>query len=327
MRSVRFHDYGPPEVLKVDDVPDPEPGEGQLLVQVSAAGISYAEIQIRGGVMEQFAWFPDPPLPHALGFEVAGTVVKVGEGVGDEWVGRKVVGVSPTAGGYSELAVLPVAVAQALPEGLSEHEALALYGQGVVAVGVAEVADIQPKDIVLVEAAAGGVGSLLVQLAKNAGAEVIALARGEKKLALARELGADHAFDYTEADWAQRVREVAPAGVQVVLDSVGGEVSQAAFDLLAMAFGRMVVFGTASGKVPQFDPEQVYVRGVSVTGFGPRVFVQPEYGFRLRKTAFELAAAGTIKPVLGPVFPLAEAAEAHRAFEERVTTGKVILVP
>ncbi|WP_249462149.1 zinc-binding dehydrogenase [Streptomyces lavenduligriseus] len=152
-------------------------------------------------------------------------------------------------------------------------------------------------------------------------------ARGEKKPALARELGADHAFDHTEADWTQRVREVSPAGVQAVLDAVGGEASRAAFDLPAMAFGRMAVFGTASGKVPRFDPEPVYVPGVGVTGSGPRVFIQPEYGFRLRRTAFELTAAGTIKPVLGPVIPPAEAAEAHRAFQERVTTAKAILVP
>ncbi|MFJ9952690.1 zinc-binding alcohol dehydrogenase family protein [Kitasatospora sp. NPDC091207] len=327
MRSVRFHEYGSPEVLIVDEVPDPEPGEGQLLVRVSAAGISYAETQIRSGLMQQFAWFPDPPLPYAPGFEVAGTVVRVGPGVGDEWVGRKVVGAAPTAGGYSELAVLPAGAAQPIPDGLGEHEALALFGQGVVAVGVAEVAAIQPKDVVLVQAAAGGVGSLLVQLAKNAGAEVIALARGEKKLALARELGADHVVDYTEEGWEQRVRDVAPAGVQVAFDGVGGEVSKASFDLLAMGFGRLVVYGTAGGTAPQFDPEMLYVRGVSVSGFGPRVFLQPEYGARLRQTAFDLAAAGTLKPVVGQVFPLAEAAAAHRAFEERTTLGKAVLVP
>ncbi|MGW6741578.1 quinone oxidoreductase family protein [Streptomyces sp. NPDC055025] len=327
MRSVRFHEYGPPEVLKVDEVPDPEAGEGQLLVRVSAAGISYAETQIRSGLMQQFSWFPDPPLPCAPGFEVAGTVVKVGPGVGDEWVGQKVVGTAPTGGGYSELAVLPAGAAQTIPDGLGDHEALALFGQGLVAVGVTEVADIQPKDVVLVEAAAGGVGSLLVQLAKNAGAEVIALAGSEKKLALAKQLGADHVVDYTDKDWDQRVRDIAPGGVQVVFDSLGGAVSQAAFDLLAMGVGRMVVYGTASGKVPQFDPEQVYVRGVAVSGFGPRVFLQPEYGARLRKAAFDLAVAGTLKPVIGQVLPLADAAAAHRAFEERTTVGKAILVP
>ncbi|MEE1797879.1 zinc-binding dehydrogenase [Streptomyces sp. JV176] len=327
MRSVRFHDYGPPEVLRVDEVPDPAPGQGELLIRVTGAGISYSEVQIRSGLMRQFDWFPDPPMPNAPGFEVAGQVIGVGSEVGDEWIGRTVVGPTATGGGYSELAVMPAAVANPVPDGLDSQTALALLSQGVVAVGVAEVANIRPKDVVLVTAAAGGVGSLLVQLAKRAGAEVIALESGERKLALAKELGADHVLDYTEEGWDAQVREIASAGVQVAFESSGGEVSRKVFDLLAFGFGRMVVYGTASGAVPQFDPESLYTRGVTVTGFGPRLFIEPEYGVRLRKEAFDLALAGELKPVIGQVLPLGEAAAAHRAFEERSTVGKAILVP
>lgn len=323
MRAVRFHEYGPPDVLRVDEVPDARPGPGQMLVRVTAAGIGFADVQIRAGLMRSV--MPDLPLPFAPGFEIAGTVVAVGAGVDAKAVGGQVVGAT-SGGGYAELAILPAASAVPLPEGLDDRTAVALLGQGATAVGVAEAAGLTSTDTVLVEAAAGGVGSLLVQLAKRAGATVIAAARGETKLAVAKQLGADIVVDYSAPDWPQLVRDAVGGSVSVVLESTGGAVSEAAFDLLTPTIGRMVVYGTTSGQPPRFDPLAVYQRAVSVTGFAS-VALPAHQLARLRDHAFALADSGELRPIIGTVMPLAQAAAAHQAFEERATVGKTILTP
>ncbi|MEU7913705.1 quinone oxidoreductase family protein [Microbispora bryophytorum] len=322
MRAVRFHDYGPPDVLQVDEVPDPEPGPGEILVRVTAAGIGFADVQIRAGLMRSV--LTDLPLPYSPGFEVAGTVIAVGPDVDPVQVGRQVIGAT-AGGGYAEKAVLPAA-ALSRPGTLDDHTALALLGQGTTAVGVAEAAALQPGETVLVEAAAGGVGTLLVQLAKHAGAKVIAVARGEQKLDAAKQLGADTAIDYSTPDWSERVREAADGGLQVVLEATGGPVSKTAFDLLTPGTGRMVVYGTTSGQAPQFDPLDVYHRGLSVIGFASPV-LPPEHLACLLNRAFDLARTGKLKPIIGAALPLAQAATAHTAFEERTTIGKTVLTP
>jgi NADPH2:quinone reductase len=325
MKAIRFHELGGPEVLKLEEVPDPTPGAGEVLVRVSAAGISYAEVQIRSGAMGAHPCFPAPPLPFAPGFEVAGTVAAVGEGVDESLIGTRVVG-GVAGGGYAELAVLAAAAVLPIPDELDDHKALALFGQGTTAVGVAETGAPQAGEVVLVLAAAGGVGSLLVQLAKRSGATVVAAARGERKLAVAEQLGADLAVDYTEDGWAEKVQ--AEVGqVHVLFDPVGGAVSQAAFGLLAIGVGRAVVFGSASAELPAVTPVDFLARGLQVSGFGPRVFVDPTYGARLRAESFRLGAEGTLKPVVGEVLPLSSAAAAHELFEKRCTTGKIVLVP
>jgi NADPH2:quinone reductase len=323
MRSVRFHDYGPPEVLQIDSVPDPQPGPGHVLVRVDAAGIGFADVQIRAGLARSAGL--DLPLPFAVGFEVAGTVVEVGPGVDPAMLDRQVVG-STTAGGYSELAVLPFTALHDRPDALDNHAALALLGQGVAAVGVFHAAAVRPGDTVLVEAAAGGVGSLLLQLAKRAGATVIATARGEEKLATATRLGADVAIDYSEPDWSDKVRAAGGGSVSVALETTGGAVSAAAFDLLTPGSGRMVIYGTTSGEPPRIDTLQVYHRGVQITGFAS-VALPPDRLADLLDQALTLGAAGELRPVLGRVWPLSQAAAAHRAFAERSTIGKVVLVP
>ncbi len=190
MRAVRFHAYGPPDVLRVDDVPDPRPGPGQILVRVSAAGIGFADVRIRAGQMRTV--LTDLPLPYTPGFEVAGTVAAVGPGVDPTTVGSRVVATT-AGGGYAELALASAEAALPRPGSLDDPTALALLGQGATAVAVARAAALRAGDTVLVEAAAGGVGSLLVQLALRAGATVIAAARGARKLAVARRLGAHRA--------------------------------------------------------------------------------------------------------------------------------------
>ncbi|MBT2413954.1 zinc-binding dehydrogenase [Streptomyces sp. ISL-12] len=324
MRAVRFHAYGSPDVLRVDEVPVPQPGPGQVLVRVTAAGVGFADVQIRAGLMRQTA-LPDLPMPFSPGFEVAGTVAAAGPGVDPTTVGRRVVG-APAGGGYAELALVSADAALPCPDALDDHTALALLGQGTTAVGVTRAAALHAGDTVLVEAAAGGVGSLLVQLARRAGATVIGAARGEKKLAAAEQLGAHIVIDYTAPDWHEQARDAAGGSVQVVLETTGGPVSAAAFDLLTPGTGRMVIYGTASGQAPRFDPLAVYHRGVSVTGFASMALA-PDQQARLRDEAFGLAAVGELEPVIGTVLPLSQAAAAHRAFEERATIGKTVLTP
>ncbi|RKT55507.1 quinone oxidoreductase family protein [Saccharothrix australiensis] len=325
MKAIRFHELGGPEVLRLEEVPDPTPGAGEVLVRVSAAGISYAEVQIRSGAMAAHPWFPAPPLPFTPGFEVAGTVAAVGEGVDGSLVGTRVVG-GLAGGGYAERAVLAAGAVLPVPGALDDHRALALFGQGATAVGVIGTGEPRAGEVVLVLAAAGGVGSLLVQLAKRSGATVVAAAGGGRKLALAEQLGADLAVDYTEDGWAERVR--AEVGqVHLLLDPVGGAVSRAAFGLLAIGVGRAVVFGSAGGELPAVTPVDFLARGLRVSGFGPRVVVDPAYGARLRAEAFRLGVEGVLNPVVGGVLPLSSAAAAHALFEERGTTGKIVLVP
>jgi NADPH2:quinone reductase len=321
MRAVSFHEYGPPEVLRVQEVPDPEPGPGQLLVQVSAAGITFADVQIRAGLLPA----AQIPLPFVPGFEVAGRVIAVGPDVDPAMISTQVVGTVP-GGGYAEMAIVPAASTRLRPEALDDHTAVALLGHGTTAVGVVEAAALRPEDTVLIEAAAGGVGSLLVQLAKRTGATVIATARGERKLAVAKRLGADVVIDYSTSDWHEQVRDAASGSVSVVLETTGGAISQAAFDLLTPGSGRMVIYGTTSGQQPQFDPLAVYHRGVSVTGFAS-VALPPEQLARLLDHAFALGSSGELQPIIGDVRQLSEAAAAHQAFEQRATTGKTILTP
>lgn len=326
MKAVRFHQHGQPEVLHLEDVSDPTPGDGDVLVQVTAAGINFDDVQIRSGVLRTHAWFPAPSLPFTPGFEIAGVVVRVGAAAhGWIGVGTRVVG-GVGCGGYAELAVLPAADALPVPDWLDDHQALALYGQGATALGVAERGAMQRAELALVLAAAGGVGSLLVQLAKHAGATVVAAIGRERKMALARQLGADLVVNYSDVSWADRVRAEVGA-VHVLFDSVGGALSRAAFGLLADGVGRAVVFGSASAEQPGVTPADILARGISVSGFGPRMCIQPEYAARLRAKAFRLCAEGALRPVIGEILPLSSAAAAHQAFEQRETIGKVILVP
>ncbi|MGV9724390.1 quinone oxidoreductase family protein [Nocardia beijingensis] len=314
MRAVRYHEYGDPEVLRVEEVDDPTPGEGELLVRATATGVNYFEVQVRAGAV------PDPldlPLPHTPGIEVAGTVTAVGPGVDTRRIGERVIG-TVAAGSYAELVRVPAAAAVPLDERLGEHQALALLGQGATAVGVFETAEIGPEDTVLVEAAGGGIGTLLVQLAKRAGARVVAGASGATKRRLAADLGADATVDYTRPGWTE---EAGP--VSVVLETVGGRTAREAYGLLTKPGARMVVFGSASGVPVEIGSQQLLPVGASLIPFS--LGYRPQRWPELARRAEELTVRGEITPVIGTVLPLAEAAAAHRAFENRTAIGKTIL--
>ncbi|MBP2583763.1 NADPH:quinone reductase-like Zn-dependent oxidoreductase [Streptomyces sp. PvR006] len=332
MHAIRLHAFGPAENLTYEETPDPVPGPGQVRVKVAAAGVHLLDTALREGMTGPF---PAPAaLPTIPGREVAGTVDALGEGTDPAWLGRRVVahlGMNP--GGYAELAVTDAARLHALPDHLGEAEAVAMIGTGRTTLGILQFTALGPDSVAIVPAAAGGIGTLLVQYAKNAGATVVGLAGGPAKVALVEENGADLAVDYKRPDWPEKVRaHLDGRTATVVFDSVGGDTGRAAVDLLGKG-GQHVVFGWSGaglhdGEALTFTPEELAARGItSESVLGP-VMLQKAGGDvrNLELAALAAATAGTLRPAVHR-FPLADAAGAHRALETRGTTGKVVLIP
>lgn len=322
MRVVRVTRFGEPDVLVAGEAPDPVAGPGQVVVDVAVAEINFVETQLRRG------YTPGPPLPeppYIPGNGVAGQVLSAGSGVDPAWLGRRVVTRTATGdGGNAERAVAAVADLIPVPEDLGLSEAAALLNDGSTAVGLFEGAGIRPGAWVLVEAAGGGLGSLLVQLAHAAGARVIGAARGERKLNLARELGAEVVVDYSRAGWTKLVHDATGGnGPDVVFDGVGGAIGRAAFDVTARG-GRFTVHGASSGEATVLTPRDAARRGVDVLGLDQlRGFAADARQRAVR--ALSEAAAGRIRPAVGQMFPLERAADAHAAIEARTATGKTLL--
>ncbi|MFJ5076319.1 zinc-binding dehydrogenase [Streptomyces sp. NPDC088553] len=332
MHAIRLHAFGPAENLTYEETPDPVPGPGQVRVKVAAAGVHLLDTALREGMPGPF---PAPTeLPTIPGREVAGTVDALGEGTDPTWLGKRVVvhlGMNP--GGYAELAVTDAARLHALPDHLGEAEAVAMIGTGRTTLGILQFTELGPDSVAIVPAAAGGIGTLLVQYAKNAGATVIGLAGGPAKAALVEENGADLAVDYKRPDWPEKVRAyLGERTATVVFDSVGGDTGRAAVDLLGKG-GQHVVFGWSGaglhdGEALTFTPEELAARGItSESVLGP-VMIQKAGGDvrNLELAALAAATTGTLRPAVHR-FPLADAAGAHRALETRGTTGKVVLIP
>ncbi|WP_405010624.1 zinc-binding dehydrogenase [Kitasatospora sp. NBC_01539] len=317
MRAVWLTEFGGPEVLVAGEAPDPVPGPGEVLVDVAFANITFVETQFRASGRGPFA--ARPPLIPGNG--VGGVVAAVGEGVDDALLGRRVVTATGGSGGYAARAAVPAAGVFEVPDGLALDDAVALLADGRTALLQLRAARVAAGDRVLVEAAAGGVGSLLVQLASAAGATVVGAAGGPRKAELAAGLGASTGVDYLRPDWTDRVRE-AHGGVDVVFDGVGGPIARHAFDLLAPG-GRMVSYGLAGGEWAEIPPELAAARGVELVGPS-----RPDPALMRTLTAEALArgAAGRLRPVIGLRVPLEEAARAHAAIEGRATTGKTLLV-
>ncbi|MFE6713283.1 zinc-binding dehydrogenase [Streptomyces sp. NPDC057695] len=332
MHAIRLHAFGPAENLVYEETPDPVPGPGQVRIKVAAAGVHLLDTALREGMTGPF---PAPAeLPTVPGREVAGTVDALGEGTDPGWLGRRVVahlGMAP--GGYAELAVTDATRLHALPDHLGEAEAVAMIGTGRTTLGILQFAALGPDAVAIVPAAAGGIGTLLVQYAKNAGATVIGLAGGPAKTACVEENGADLAVDYTRPDWPRQVRaHLAGRTATVVFDSVGGDTGRAAVDLLGKG-GQHLVFGWSSsglldGEPLTFTPEELAERGItSESVLGPVMLQKAGGDVRtLELAALDAAATGTLRPAVQR-FPLADAAAAHRALETRGTTGKVVLIP
>jgi NADPH2:quinone reductase len=256
-----------------------------------------------------------PALPAILGNGVGGTVASRGAGPG-----RRVVTSLNGTGGYAERVASPASRLIDVPDALATRDAVALLADGRTALALAARADLRAGETVLVEAAGGGVGTLLVQIARNAGARVVALAGHPRKLALARDLGADLTVDYRHDGWERQVRD-ATGQVDVVFDGVGGDIGLAAFGLLG-AGGRFCPFGMASGSFAPVSAEQAKAWRISLRSGAA---ASPEELAALTRTALGEAAAGRLRPVVGQEFDLAEAAAAHAAIEARETIGKTLL--
>ena len=299
-----MREHGPPEVLVAAEVPEPVPGEGEVVVEVELASVTFVETQVRAGRAPNPAMAPRlPAIP--------------GNGVGGSVEGVRVITTTGGSGGYAERVAVPAAGLIEVPEPLELAAAVALLADGRTATGLMRGAGVRPGETVLVEAAAGGVGTLLVQLARNAGARVIGAAGAPRKLELARELGAGDVVDYTRPGW-----EAGLAGrVDVVFDGVGGAIGRAAFATLRPG-GRLCSFGLASGAFTRVAAEEADAREVTlVRGARPT----PEETAELTRSALAEAAAGRLRPVIGQTFSLEQAAAAHAAIEARATVGKTLL--
>lgn len=320
MRAVRVHEFGGPSVLRVEDVPEVVAGPGQVVVGLEVADVIFLHALLRGGWGREY--FP-LTLPYVPGQGGAGRVISVGEGVDPSWLGRRVASRNAVTGAYAEQALFPVEGLVAIPDGLSSGEAAAMVHDGVTALLVLRRVQLEKGAWVLLAAATGGAGSLLVQLLRAAGARVIGAARGSRKLELARELGAEVVVDYSLPGWQDQVRS-ATGGVGLAFDGAGGVLGRETFELVAEG-GRFVTYGSSDG-LADIDPEEAARRRVHVDNVladgAPDVAVVTE----LLAEALELVVLGRIRPVISATYPLEEAERAHRSLEERATLGKSLLV-
>ncbi|MBL1074529.1 zinc-binding dehydrogenase [Nocardia sp. 2] len=327
MRAIQAAAFGDPEVLTLAEIADPVPGPGEALVAVAAADVMFLDTMMRSGVAAEY--FPVDP-PFVPGGAVAGVVESVGPGVDPAWIGRRVasntaasrVGGGLPIGGYAEKALVRADQLTAVPESLDLTRAVALVHDGRTALAVADRAAIQPGEWVLVTAAAGGLGTLLTQLARAAGARVIAAARGAAKLALARRLGATEVIDYSAPDWVERVR-AATGGVRVILDGAGGSIGAAAIGA-AVPGARFIGYGNAAGGFADIDVESAAAQGVTVVPLFELTATEVDWTTLFDRALTE-AAAGRLEVVIGHTFPLAGAAAAHAAIAARETFGRTIL--
>ena len=322
MKAVRIHQFGGPEVMQYEEVPTPIPGQGQVLVNQAAAGLNYIDVYQRTGL------YPNT-LPYTLGLEGSGTVVGVGAGVTDFKEGDRVA-YTGVPGTYAEYALVPADRLVMMPDGLDEKVGAAAMLQGMTAHYLAYTTyPLKAGDRCLIHAAAGGVGLLLVQMAKQCGALVIGTVSTEAKAALAQEAGADHVIRYTQQDFEQEVKQITDGkGVNVVYDSVGQSTFDKSLNCLS-PLGYLVLYGQASGPVAPFDPAILNNKG-SLFLTRPSLFHYIADRNSLQKRAGDVLgwiATGQLKLRMEFNFPLSEAAAAHRSLEGRQTTGKVLLIP
>jgi len=321
MRAAQVKEFGGPEVLVPVDLPDPVPGPGEVLIEVAYADTIYVETQVRSGWGQEFFGVTPPYVP---GGGVSGVVSALGPEVPSSWLGQRVT--SFVTGSYAERAVAPASALTPVPDGLDLLTAAALVHDGVTATGLLELTAVRETDRVLILGASGGMGTLLVQLAHATGARVVALARGKAKLALVRDLGADATVDATAPDWPTLARHAlggADGEADVVLDGVGGELGAKAFPLTAKG-GWFSAHGAPSGGFAALDPDDAKRRDITLFGIGDVQFGPADLN-RLTTHALAEAATGRLRPVIGQVFPLERAADAHAAIEGRELVGKAVL--
>lgn len=324
MKAIQVDEFGEPEVLQYVDAERPSPGEGEVLIEIQAAGVNYADTMRRRN-----QYLVRQELPFVPGSEVAGVVAEVGEGVEDVSAGDRVMSLLGT-GGYAEYGVAPAASLIPLPGGLDFDQAAALPLQGLSAYHILKTSGaLQPGESVLVHAAAGGVGTLAVQMAKLMGAgKVIATASSGEKLELARSLGADVLIDYTNDDWPEKVRKATDGkGADIILEMVGGDFVEKNLRCLNL-FGRMVVYGSASRERGSIVAADLMNKCHTVVGFWlVQVMNRPDLVLPSIREMLGWVASGDLKIIIGDTYPLERAADAHADLEGRKTTGKLLLHP
>jgi NADPH2:quinone reductase len=321
-RAVFVHQHGGPEVLRLEDRELPPPGPGEVRLRHRAIGLNFIDVYQRSGLYKV-------PLPFVAGNEAAGDVVAVGEGVTDFEVGDRVSYQNPV-GAYAEERNIPAGRLVHVPDGIDYEVAAAVTLKGVTAYYLLhETWKVKPGDTVLVHAAAGGVGSLLVPWAKHLGATVIGTAGSQRKLEQAKALGADHVIDYTTEDFAKRVRELTGGrGVDVVYDGVGRATFEGSLDSLRPR-GLLVSYGNASGPVTIPSLTVLSEKGsLYVTRPSTGTYMATTEQLRTAAAAvFDAVAKGVLEVKVNQRYALADAAEAHRALEARQTTGSTVLLP
>lgn len=342
MKAVRYHEHGGPDVLRYEDIADPSPGPGEVLIRVEACGVNHFDVDLRSGISR---W--PLPLPHQLGVEFAGTVESVGQDVDDLAVGdhvwpqhevecgqcrycragqpnicldAKMMSVQ-FPGGYAELALAPARATHLLPDGVTAVQAAA--GQVVFTTAwhmLVTRARLQPGETVVVQAAGSGVGHAAIQIAALNGARVIATAGADHKLARARELGADETINYTHESITDRVLELTDGvGADVYIEHVGGDLFMPSLRALRKG-GRLITCGGHAGETPPLDLVELFRNEWQV--IGSRVGTAAEM-----QLTMELMGAGKLAPDIHAALPLEQAPEAHRIIENRGQTGKVVLIP
>lgn len=321
MQVVQVTGFGDPAMLKATDVPEPEPGPGDLLVEVEVAEVLFLDTLLRAGRVRDF-FTVEPPFVPGVG--VAGPVRAVGAGVDADWVGRRVIASTSApgeyrGGGYAERAVAPAAHAHAIPEGLDAQHAIAALHDGAMGVSRVAKAGLRAGETALITAASGAIGTWLVPLLKADGVTVIAAARGERKLALAAERGADVLVDYGDDGWAARIdREV-----DAVFDGAGGDIATGAFGRLRHG-GRYFSYGSATGSFPDIEAAAAQ-HDIEVIGLHERFTAEDMR--RATAAALQRITDGTVDAVIGQVAALDQACNAHAAIAERRVAGKTLLIP
>jgi NADPH2:quinone reductase len=318
MRAWRVHELGDPsQVMSLDEIEPPTPGEGQVLVKVRGAALNFFDGLMIAGLYQE-----KPPLPFTPGSELCGEIVETGQ---------RVIGApSGGPGAFAEYALMDARSAFPVPDGMPDEKAASLfltYQTGWV--GLHRRAHLQAGEWLLVHAGAGGVGSAAIQLGKAAGAHVIATAGGERKVEVCRSLGADHVVDYTTEDFVPVVKEVTGGhGADVVYDPVGGDVFDGSRKCIAFE-GRLVVVGFTSGRIPEAPANHLLVKNYSVVGLHWGLYRKhdPAVFGLVHEELTRLYEEGHIDPLVSQTLPLAEAPQALKALADRNTVGKVVLVP
>lgn len=324
MKQIQMQEYGAPEVLKLVETEIPTPNTGEVLVKVKTIGVNYSDTLRRKNT-----YFQDTPLPFVLGSEAVGDIVSVGEGVTAPYViGTTVLAILPQASGYSEYVCAIAQYCVPLPPEMDAEKATAIFVQGTTAqLMISQVATNLKDKTVLINASAGGIGSLLVQLAKLNGANVIGASSSDAKLQLSKKLGADYTVNYSKPDWSNKVKDLTDGkGVDIVFEMVGGEVYNESLKCLKQG-GHIIVFGCASGVQGTIHPEFFVDENITQSGFNLAFFInnKMELWQQALETVIGLLMQGKLKVEIAHRYALEDASSAHKAVENRETTGKVIL--